>query len=414
MRARIHRGAREIGGNCVELEHQGQRIVLDIGLPLYHESDQSHPLPAVRGLSPGTDPDGLLAVVISHTHPDHMGLLATVATDVPVYCGEAAGRVAQAAAPFMPDGTPPREWLPIRDREQLTVGPFTVTPLLVDHSAFDAYALLVDAGGRRLLYSGDLRAHGRKPSTWRRLLDEPPAGVHALLLEGTRLSRPVEHNTTELEVEQQLAKLCVETAGIVLVCYSSQNIDRLVTVYRASKHAGRMLVTDLYGVAVAAATGRNTVPQASWDDVRVFVPHAQRRRIIEDQRFNEINAIRSRRIFPEQFATLGPRIVLTMRGSMTRELERAQCLQDAAAVWSMWPGYLDGPSGSRLRSWLADHEIPLTTIHASGHAAVSDLQALAAAIGAQRVVPIHTAAPERYAELFSNVEAHQDGVWWDV
>ncbi len=414
MRARIHRGAREIGGSCVELEHDGERIVLDIGLPLSHDPDDPPILPAVQGLSPGTDRDGLLAVVISHTHPDHIGLLAVVASDVPVYGGEAAGRVSQAAAPFMPAGKAPRQWLPMRDREQLAVGPFTVTPLLVDHSAFDAYALLVEAGGRRLLYSGDLRAHGRKPSTWRRLIDEPPAGVHALVLEGTRLSRPGEQNTTEREVEHQLAKLCGETEGIVLVCYSGQNIDRLVSVYRASKRAGRMLVLDLYGAAVAAATRRKTIPQASWEDVRVFVPHAQRRRIIEEKRFDAIDAIRSHRIFPEQLASLGPRLVLTMRGSMTRELERARCLRGAAAVWSMWPGYLDAPSGRRLCEWLGDHEIPLATIHASGHAAAADLQALAAAIGAQRVVPIHTAAPERYADLFSNVEIHQDGVWWEV
>ncbi len=30
----IHRGTREIGGTCVELESSGQRILLDLGLPL--------------------------------------------------------------------------------------------------------------------------------------------------------------------------------------------------------------------------------------------------------------------------------------------------------------------------------------------------------------------------------------------
>jgi hypothetical protein len=34
VKAIIHRGAREIGGSCVELECQGQRLVLDIGRPL--------------------------------------------------------------------------------------------------------------------------------------------------------------------------------------------------------------------------------------------------------------------------------------------------------------------------------------------------------------------------------------------
>ncbi len=414
MRARIHRGAREIGGSCVEVEHDGQRIVLDVGLPLDDGFDQPHSLPAVPGLSPGTEREGLLAVVISHTHPDHMGLLGDIASEVPVYGGEAAGRLVQSAALFIGNGRTSREWLPMRDREQLTLGPFTVTPLLVDHSAFDAYALLVEAGGRRLLYSGDLRAHGRKPATWRRLLDEPPEGVNALLLEGTRLSRPAEHNMTEQQVERQLAGLCEETKGIVLVCYSGQNIDRLVTVYRAAKGSGRILILDLYGAAVAAATGRGTIPQASWGNVQVFVPHAQRRRIIESERFDEINAIRPYRIFAEQLAELAPRAVFTMRGSMARELEEARCLDGAAAVWSMWPGYLDDGSGRRLRDWFAEHGVPLATIHASGHAAVSDLQALATAIGAAQVVPIHTEAPDRYAELFANVAIHEDGVWWPV
>jgi hypothetical protein len=39
-------------------------------------------------------------------------------------------------------------------------------------------------------------------------------------------------------------------------------------------------------------------------------------------------------------AEVGQRAVLTMPGSMTRELERARCLDGAAAVWSIWRGYL--------------------------------------------------------------------------
>src|ERR1022692_1131971 len=34
MRVCIHRGTKEIGGTCVEIESGGTRIVLDVGLPL--------------------------------------------------------------------------------------------------------------------------------------------------------------------------------------------------------------------------------------------------------------------------------------------------------------------------------------------------------------------------------------------
>ena len=38
MRLRIHRGANEIGGNCVEIESWGHSILLDLGLPLTAEA----------------------------------------------------------------------------------------------------------------------------------------------------------------------------------------------------------------------------------------------------------------------------------------------------------------------------------------------------------------------------------------
>ena len=49
LNVRIHRGAHEIGGSCVELEYRGSRIVLDVGKPLWAGWDEVVPLPAVPG-----------------------------------------------------------------------------------------------------------------------------------------------------------------------------------------------------------------------------------------------------------------------------------------------------------------------------------------------------------------------------
>ena len=46
---------------------------------------------------------------------------------------------------------------------------------------------MVEAGGRCLFYTGDLRGHGRKAAMFDRILAEPPAPVHALGMEGTSL-----------------------------------------------------------------------------------------------------------------------------------------------------------------------------------------------------------------------------------
>lgn len=72
MRVRIHRGAHEIGGSCVEVEAaDGCRVLLDLGRPL--ENGASAPLPAIPGL---TEPDPtLLGLMVSHPHADHYGLV---------------------------------------------------------------------------------------------------------------------------------------------------------------------------------------------------------------------------------------------------------------------------------------------------------------------------------------------------
>lgn len=411
MRACIHRGAVEIGGSCVELEHDGQHLVLDLGLPLDLDVVAGATMPPVPGLEA---PSAKLAgVVISHAHPDHYGLVPRLHPDAPVYGPASAREMLDAAARFTgAELLPP--WRPLAEGEPLKLGPFTVTPLAVDHSAFESYALLVEAGGRRVLYSGDLRGHGRKPGMWRRLLDDPPLRVNALLLEGTRLGRSGASNLDERDVELRLAELCEATDGLVMVFYSGQNIDRLVSVFRGARRAGRELVLDLYGAVVAAATRRETIPQPGFDGLHVFVPHSQRRRVIEAQDFQQVNAVRSQRIFPEHLAERAGDLVLTMRGSMMRDLERAGATAGAAAVWSMWEGYLQEPSGERVRAWLDQHGIPLSALHASGHATREQLQALAAAVAPERLVPIHTQVPEQYAAAFENVERHGDGEWWDV
>jgi ribonuclease J len=410
----IHRGAREIGGSCVELECQGQRLVLDIGRPLDAAIDDDVPLPPIAGLD-GSDPS-LLGVVISHGHPDHYALVGGVDPTVPIYIGESTARVLEEASFFSPVGASLQSRGFLTDRRSFSLGPFELTPYLVDHSAFDAYALLVEAGGRRLFYSGDLRAHGRKASLFERLLAHPPS-VHTLLLEGTRIDERGSGERaarSERDVEEQALAVFRRAPGAALAIYSPQNIDRLVTLYRATKRAERLFVLDLYAAAITAASGRETIPQASWSDVRVFVPQRQRARVKETEEFERIAAVRSARLFPEELAALRDRLVITFRSSMLAELERAECLAGAEALWSMWPGYLERPSGSALRDRLAEHGIPLTIAHASGHANVADLERLVAALRPERVVPIHTATPERFSDLFACAELHADGEWWPV
>ena len=417
MRVRIHRGTAEIGGNCIEIAaNDGGRIVLDLGRPLWAEWGQKIELPPVAGFA---EPDSsLLALIISHPHLDHYGLAADLEIDVPVYMGREAAALLLAASFFSPvsGALEPRGYL--SHRHPFTLGPFTITPFLNDHSAFDAYSLLVEADGQRLFYTGDIRAHGRKKALFEELLARAPDGVDVLLMEGTHVRDHGAHDhsvfETETELEDRFVTLCADTAGAVVVFGSAQNLDRLVTVYRAARRSGRQLVVDLYGATVAAAT-RSTIPQPGFEDLRVYVPRRQRVLVKKSEEFWRTAEIKPHRVFPEELADHPERFVFHVPSSTARELIDADVLDERGVVaWSLWEGYLKTPSGLALRELLATHEITLTEVHTSGHASVADLRRLVDALAPTKVVPIHSEAGDRFAELFPSVERHADGEWWEV
>ncbi|MFH1529509.1 MAG: MBL fold metallo-hydrolase [Pseudomonadota bacterium] len=414
MRVRIHRGTSEIGGNCVELESNGQRVILDLGRPLWAEPDEEVPLPPAAGLDTGDDPT-LLGVILSHPHQDHYGLLEDVHPAVPVYIGEAASRILSEASFFGVTGMSRTPAGFLRDQEPLRLGPFRVTPYLVDHSAFDAYSLLVEADGRRLFYTGDFRGHGRKAALFERLLREPPGGVDVLLTEGTqiRTSGDAQRSLpTEDQIEEKLTDTFRSIPGMALIVFSAQNIDRLTTMYRAAIRAQRHLVVDLYTATIARATGRASIPQPGHRGLRILVPLGQRLRVKKTAEFHRVDEIKRYRVYTEDLARNPSDYVLLFRQGEARALARAGCLRDASLVWSLWEGYLREEAGRRLSAFLREQGIPLIPIHTSGHASVEDLARLVEALSPKRVVPIHTEAPERFGDLFSNVELHSDGEWW--
>jgi ribonuclease J len=420
FRVCVHRGTQQIGGTCIELACGGARILLDLGLPLdAGETDPTTLIPTVAGLL-APDPS-LLALIISHGHADHWGLAPYRGPDLPIVTGAATRRILGAAAAFVPRSTELTEGddgrLDLADRKIIHIGPFTITPFLVDHSAYDAYAMLIEANGRRLFYSADIRAHGRKAALFERLVTHPPRPVHAMLMEGSSLGRlkPDQAFPTEDEVETQLVE-AFRTQGFVGVCASAQNIDRMVSIYRACKRTGRTLVLDLYTVEMLAATGNPHIPQAGWPNVAIYVPEYQRRHIKRTGRFDLVEQYKPHRIYREKLAALAPRAVMLFRPAMFYDIDLMPSVWTGARmIWSQWDGYLSSPANREFQTKLMARGIKLETIHTSGHASIVDLKRLAEAMAPDVIVPVHTFEGDRYHEFFgSNVRRRLDGEWWEV
>ena len=327
-----------------------------------------------------------------------------------------SARQARGEAVFVPNGTAFEAPHFIDDWKPIEIGPFRVTPYLVDHSAFDAYSLLVEADGKRVFYSGDFRAHGRKKKLFEAMVARPPKDIDVLLMEGTTIGRTGtdEGFATEDELEQELVYVFKETKGIHFVWTSSQNIDRLVTIFRAAKRTGRVLLIDLYTAVVLEATGRDSIPQSSWDEVRVYIPHRQRVFIQEKGLFDDLGRHKANRVFPEALPDLATRAVMLFRPMAMTDHGVQAVLDGAGFTYSMWEGYLKGKGSQRVLKWLERHGIPRRTIHTSGHASVADLKRLAAALAPRTLVPIHSFETSRFGEFFENVVQREDGEWWEV
>lgn len=410
----VHRSTQSIGGNCIEIStSDGNRLLLDMGRPLDAPNDATGLLP--ESLDCQGDVDGVL---ISHPHQDHYGLLEELPQHWPVYCGEAAGKLMRMTANIFGKGTTFdfKHW---QSGAALAIGPFVVTPYLTDHSAFDAYMLQIDVAGKRLFYSGDFRIHGRKSILVERLMQNPPADIDVLLMEGTNLGlgQAIKPCTTEDELEKDCIELFRRTKGRVFVSWSAQNLDRTVTLFRACKRTNRTLVIDLYTAEVMellASYGK--LPAPDWDGIKVVITGSLARMYERTGRDEFIKRMLPYGISAKKLNENVDQWVVMIRPSLIEDYQKAGVQPNSYDAWSwgQWHGYLKTDAGLKIERWFETSNTPATHIHTSGHASPSDLRAFACALKPKNLVPIHGLAWDSDSEGFPAIMRLADAQQWVV
>jgi len=260
MNLNIHRGTHEIGGTCIELKSNGHRLILDLGMPLVNKDGSQFVLdkkvittedmlsqgilPNISGLYDGASDN--INLILSHAHQDHYGLMHHIHPTVPIWMTKGTKSLLHVCDVFLPNSKSLETTMELPVWEDVQIGPFTVTAYLADHSAPDAVSLLIEVDGKRLFYSGDLRGSGRKGVLFEKLIKNPPHDIDCLLLEGTMMGRDNKKFSTEESVEDEFVRLLQEKNSLALIFCSGQNIDRLVSAYRACLKTGKIFVIDLY------------------------------------------------------------------------------------------------------------------------------------------------------------------------
>lgn len=423
MNIAIHRGSHEIGGTCIELRAGDTRIILDVGMPLvkpdgtefdmrdYDELtgeqlvDKSV-LPKVSGLYEWEQPS-VDAVLVSHAHMDHYGLLNHVHPDIPVYLSAGTQKLIQITAAFTPNDYPLMNTLCFSWPSRFRIGAFTIRPHLVDHSSFSAFAFEIEAEGKRLFYSGDFREHGYLGKAMEILYREVRPGVDALLMEGTMLGRETEQVQTEEELSQEATEICKKSEKAILIYQSGQNISRAVSFFKAAKRSRRLFVPDVYAAHVLAELGQcpggEKLPypgKPGFDDVRVWYPKWLTDRLRETGRGDIPLRYQPREMTkPEMAADLG-KVMLFVRPGMETDLRNIDGLAGSTLLYSLWEGYREKYKTRRFLEAVEALGIRVTSLHTSGHADLPALRRMADTLQPRKIIPIHTFNRDAYGDLF--------------
>jgi ribonuclease J len=427
MRITIHRGTNEIGGSCVELSTDRTRILLDFGMPLVDSQGKEFSfkkyeslntkelieksiLPDIKGLYELAN-NNIDAVLLSHPHADHYGFLNYIGDHVKVYLGEATKDIIELSNIFTPMDILLKNHRIFVNDVAIEVGDFRITPIWVDHSAYDSYMFLIEADGKRVLYSGDFRLHGRKSKMMEKLLIKPPENIDYLILEGTNISDSEKSNQTEELIENNLTELFSENKPY-LVYVSGQNIDRLVSIYKASLRSGKTLVVDVYVAKILKTLSKYNkfpYPNDSYD-LKVLFTKYTCDRIARIDRKDILYEFAKYKIKKDDIANKPSDYVILVRPSHIIDIKRIDNLNNGNFIYSLWEGYKTKPDTMKLLDWVQQRNFILHDIHSRGHADILSLKRFVNAINPKNIIPIHTFQKEKYSSIFShNVINLNDG-----
>lgn len=429
MRITIHRGTHEIGGNCIEVATDNSRIILDVGMPLFNEDREPHDsatlrrqssdelrkagiLPKVPGLfdESASRPD---AILLSHAHEDHTGLLRHSQVEIPIYASVGTSKMMLAGAKFAGQPALPQErHREIHAGQPIQIGDFQVTAFSVDHSIYGAQAFLIEAEGKTVLYSGDLRMHGRKPGMHKSLIQAVKLRtIDVLLMEGTHISHPDHRGQNEYDLEDEIVGHVQSASGLVLASFSPQHVDRLVGFYRAAKKTNRIFVADAYTAFVMYLIASETsVPRPeSTEGVKVFFPKFFEENYEKKQLEKHFRLMSPARIGMEEIRTDPSRFVMLFRPSMLVSDFNSLLPEGSRCLYSRWSGYLDQPDWQPVKAALAKANGDLIEAHTSGHIHYGDIVDFVSQVQAKTVIPIHTFEPEKFKTFSPNVKLLSDG-----
>jgi ribonuclease J len=402
------------------------------------------------------------ALFISHAHLDHCGY-APYLGDFPFLCSETTQKLMDAVAEignlqgldkqltvtkdremgtlktgFFPGETKVdyskdqknREFCNLEHRKPQTIGDgLTVTAFNVDHSIPGSMACLVESGNSQVLYTGDIRFHGKSGYNLGDELDGLAPDV--MFCDGTRIDK--NEPDDEKKVESDLTDIFSGCEGLAMVGFTWKDIDRYETVRDAAIKSGRIPVFDPRLAYLLARLGRSVYDEGA----KVFLERCGSMLYSPGDYSISKHKVGD---MPLSEWSSKPNIVAD-----TKHLEKGISAIELNEKPSSYVLHLDYfrfknildfelPEGSifvraqcepfnkkmelsqkRMIQWLkhfkinADNDWKPHQIHASGHASGPEIQEMIDKIKPKLLVPVHTEHPELFRNPAGEVHRPKKG-----
>ncbi len=387
MQIKIYRGTHQIGGCVTEIRTATARIIIDMGENLPSADYSFQRQLEIDGVTKGM-PD-CNAVLITHYHGDHVGMFERVLPNIPLYMGSVAKQiysvVQNALKNKLNKGNPEKvnNFKEFIVGKSLYFGNVKVTPYTVDHSAFDAYMLLIEAEGKRVLHTGDFRMHGGRGSKMPAIFEKYCKNIDVLITEGTMLSRTGEKVITEHELGLQADKLFRENKYVFALC-SSTNIDTIAEFYNAAIKTKKPFIVcekEFQKEILKIVTQNTTSPFYNFDRQKIYS---------YGHNLHEFMA-------EHGFCFLGRTNYITQKA--------IEAFPNSLLIYSMWSGYLDSnhPAFDEYKSTFVNSALTngsrMVHLHTSGHASIEEIKQVCKITNARTIIPIHSERPEKLKNL---------------
>lgn len=375
----VHRGTKQIGGCVTEISTEETRVFIDLGSELPDKNGNT-PLEtlSIDGVTQGAK--NCEGVFFTHYHGDHVGMISHIMPQIPLYMGQAAKDIYLAFQNRINHNQ-----VSVNDQirtfqagEEIQLKNLSITPFLVDHSAFDAYMFLIKAEGKKILHTGDFRTHGFRGKGVVPMLRKYVGQVDVLIIEGTSLSNDDLHTMSEYQLQLQAKELLSSYKYVFVIC-SSTNIDRIASFHEATPR-GKYFLCDSYQKEIIEIARK-------YGGMHTFL-YSFKKALVYNKNLEE-------KVDRSGFCMMvrgSSRFLGTLK--KYRENHNSECL----LIYSMWDGYLQ-KSNNVLQS-LMDGFQNTIHLHTSGHATNKAIIEVCNTVRPMRVIiPIHTFNPTMFDVL---------------